>query len=165
MDPTRVDTKKLTKALTTAAQNIADAQKALAPFLVLLTPEERLKTLKPGDEALEAVREAATNLTKPAFEAIVTTAKVDLPAIQEDVVNRQLLGDFIRQVEALASRLDDTKLVWGAEAYGGTLQGYGILKAHGEADAEVAEAIAPLTTHLATMRKRKKTAGGDAGPT
>ncbi len=161
MDSTRVDTKKLTKALGAATQSLADAHKALAPFLVLLTQEERLKTLKPGDEALDAVSKAANNLGKSAFEAIVSNANVDLPAIQEDVVNRKLLADFISEVEALAARLNDTKLVWGAEAYGGTLQGYGILKAHGEANAEVAEAIAPLTTHLAAMRKRKKAASGD----
>jgi hypothetical protein len=159
---TRVDTKKVSQGINEAVKHIEAAQKALAPFLVLLTAEERLTTLKPGDDAVAAAGEVAQRLDKPAFEAIVSTANIDLEAIREDVVNLEALARLAQPVAALVARLEDTKLAWSGEAYGGLLQGYSILKAHGETNAEVGEAIAPLTTLLAASRKRKKPVG-DAG--
>jgi hypothetical protein len=153
---TRVDTKKLAAAIKKAADHIGDARAVLAPYLVLLTADERLKTLKPGEGALDAVAQVAERLSKPAFAPIVQTAKMDLEAIREDVANVKLLASLGPTLAALVSRLNDTRLLWAGEAFSEALAPYGVMKAHAENDADVAEAIEPMTSHLAAGRNNKK---------
>ncbi len=158
----RVDTKKLAAAIKKAAGHIQEACDALEPYVVLLSPEERKATLKPGEGALDAVAEVAKRLAHEKFKGIVTTSKMDLEAIREDVANIKLLATLVPQLTGLVARIGDTRLLWGGEAYREALAPYGVMKAYADNDAEVAEAIDPLTSHLAIGRSRKAKGGGDA---
>lgn len=158
----RVDTKKLAAAIKKATAHIQEAHNVLEPYLVLLSPEERKATLKPGEGALDAVAETAARLSNEKFAGIVATSKMDLEAIREDVANIKLLATLVPQLTALVTRIGDTRLRWGGEAYSEALTPYGVMKAHAENDAEVAEAIDPMTSHLAMGRRRKPKEAGDS---
>ncbi len=152
MQYTRVSTSALTTALTRAITAIGEAEGAVSDLLVLLTPEERATLPRPREGFVQVARNVAHNGD---LGELGRAVGYDAPSVLEDLSNAEALDRLRAPLTRLQQRLDDSRLLWLAEAYGMTLELYGVARARAKSDASVAMAITDLVAHLATPRMKK----------
>ncbi len=152
MEYTRVPTSKLTSALQRATTALGEAEAAVSDLLVLLTPEARGTLPRPRDGFLSVARNVAHNGD---LVELGRAVGYDPAAVLEDLANVEALDRLRAPIAKLQQRLDDSRLLWLAEAYGMTLELYGVARARAKADAGVATAITDLVNHLSTPRLKK----------
>lgn len=152
MKYTRTDSKKLSAAVGRAVKALGEAEDAVSELLVLLTPEERSTLSRPRDGFLAVARKVAHNAD---LAEIGRAAGYDAEAVLEDLTNVDALDRVRAPLAKLQQRLDDSRLLWLAEAYSMTLELYGVARARAKSDASVAAAIEDLVTHLASPRLKK----------
>lgn len=154
MDLTRIDTKKLTAAVALASKKIAEAHEALAPFLILLTDNERSTTLRAPAGFPKAGRSLADSAAKHP-ELVAAADEYDPAAVVEDLDNVEAIEQLAGKLAELQTLLADSRLTWLAEAYVPSLELYGMAKIRAKKDAALAQSIAPLAEVFATRRRKK----------
>lgn len=157
MNLTRVDTKKLGQAVNLAEKKINEALAALEPFLALLPDEERAGVPRVRSDFPAAARKLAAASAEHAD--LVGATDYEAEAVVEDLDNVEAISALVAPVGRIAKMLDDSRLLWLAEAYVPTLELYGVAKVRAKKDGKLAQAIGPLARVLATPRKSKTPAG------
>ncbi len=116
------------------------------PFLIQLTPSERMGGLKMGDRAIAFV-ERALQIAKERPQLI--PPYVDIEEMERDFELWKNLGVLIREITSLLEALEDTRMGAGADAYSTALLIYGALKQAGQAGVPgVDTLVAELSTHF-----------------
>jgi hypothetical protein len=112
--------------------------KALLPFLVNLTKDERVATPKLGtaslgfDEQCASYMASAPNLIPPF---------VDVAEVNKDRALRVTLADILREVKKLCEAVDDTHLLVGSEIWLADLSFYQTVRQAARRDVVGADAI------------------------
>lgn len=113
------------EVLTEVKAAIVTIQTKLEPYLVALTPEERRSAVKIGDKTHPFVEKALNYAeTVPKFAPPymnVAELKIDLTAVTE-------LTDMLNPLSGVTSKLDDSKMIAGGEAYVSALAYYNSVK-------------------------------------
>jgi hypothetical protein len=123
VEQTRIDPQALKAAIDTALEHYRQADLALAPFLVYLTPEERGRVPTPPDAFPEAARKLTENISGEPELAQMTG--FDGEAVIEDLENVNQLARLRAYSDDLARRVADSRLRWLGEAYVTCLNAYG----------------------------------------
>jgi len=113
------------EVLDKAKEHFSMAHQVLAPYLINLTPDERLQLPKMGDKSVPFVTKGAEYLSLPGTPAP--------PYINPEDLNIDLNAfETIRQIRQISQptvdMLDDTMLLCGSEAYVAVLAFYTYLK-------------------------------------
>ena len=153
MQPTRIKTADLEVAVTKAVNKIDEAMALLAPFLVLITDDERAATPRTRDgfpDASPALGRAIADHPK-----IADAADYNSEAVEEDLANAKVLAPLGEKLVEITQRVADSKLVWLAEAYVPSLTAYGVAKVVAKTNAALRTVIAPLAAIFATRRGKQ----------
>lgn len=153
MTPTRVDSKKLRSAVTLAIKKLEEAVDALEPYLAVLPDAERATVPRVRSDFPAAARKLAVESEKHAD--VVAATDYDAEAVLEDLDNVDAIAALADPLARLQRMLDDSRLLWLAEAYVPSLELYGVAKVRAKKDGKLAQAIAPLAEMFATPRKRR----------
>ncbi len=153
MNLTRVDNKKLRKAVDKAAGHLDEALRALEPLLVLLPDAERATVPRARTDFPQAARKLAEASTE--HPDVVAATEFDAAAVVEDLHNVEAIEALVPRVERLSRMIDDSRLVWLAEAFVPSLQLYGVAKVRAKTNPKLAQAIEPLADVFAPPRKKK----------
>jgi len=106
-------------------QLLIQAGQIMAPYLINLTPDERVQLPKMGDKSISFVTKGAEYLRVPGTPAppYVESAELDIDLSAFETIRQ------IRQVaQPIVDMLDDTMLLCGSEAYVSVLAFYTYLK-------------------------------------
>jgi hypothetical protein len=152
MQPTRIDNNTLTAATMEALQLIEQAMVVLAPYVVIITPEDRRSTLKPG-ESFPAAGKALCRASRE-YPTLRAVASFEPEAVEEDLENVEALAPLAEKVLELAQRLSDSKLVWLSEAYGPCLSLYSLAKTLARQNGALRTVISPLAQIFSSLRAR-----------
>jgi hypothetical protein len=152
MNLTRIDTKKLRLAVASATKKLEEAAAALDPFLTLLPDAERASVPRVRSDFAQAARTLAAE--SAAYPEAVGATDYDAAAVLEDLDNVDALAALDAPISRVAQMLQDSRLVWLAEAYVPSLELYGVAKVGAKKNGRLAQAIAPLAEVFATQRKR-----------
>ncbi len=153
MTPTRVDTKKLRNAVTLAVKKLGEAVDALEPHLAVLPDAERATVPRVRSDFPSAARKLAVESDK--HGDIVSATEYDAEAVLEDLDNVETIAALAVPLARLQRMLDDSRLLWLAEAYVPSLELYGVAKVRAKKDGKLAQTIAPLAEVFATPRKKR----------
>ena len=153
MNLTRVDNKKLRKAMDKAVGHLNEALTVLEPLLVLLPDAERAAVPRPRTDFPKAARKLAQ--ASADHPDVVAATEFDAAAVVEDLDNVEAMDALASRVERLSRMIDDSRLVWLAEAFVPSLQLYGVAKVRAKTDPKLAQAIEPLAAVFASPRKKK----------
>ncbi len=153
MTPTRVDTKKLRSAVTLAVKKLGEAVDALEPHLAVLPDAERATIPRVRSDFPSAARKLAVESEK--HGDVVAATDYDAEAVLEDLDNVEALAALADPLARLQRMLDDSRLLWLAEAYVPSLELYGVAKVRAKKDGKLAQAIAPLAEMFATPRRKR----------
>lgn len=121
---------------TLAASAIAAILGAIAtirrnlPFLVALSPADRMKMLKLGPKSVKFVSEVRK--LAAAHPEMVPSA-IDYPEFAKDADLVEALGQFQLELTQVSEAVEDTLMVAGSEALGSALVLYGILQSSARA--------------------------------
>jgi len=153
MKYTRIDTEELKTAAAKAAKKIDEATTILAPFLVVISEQERASTPR----AREGFPDAGRKLSRAIVDhpKIAAASEYDGEAVNEDLDNVEALSPVVEKLAELTRRVTDSKLVWLAEAWVPSLTAYGVAKVAAKANAALRTVIAPLAEIFATARSKK----------
>jgi hypothetical protein len=152
MVSTRVDTAKLKLAAEKAAKKIEEANELLAPYLVVLSYQERSKIPRTRDGFDEATRALTRGIEGHAN--VVAATDFDSEAVLEDLDNATILTPVLEKTVELNQRLADSQLVWRAEAWTPALLAYGVAKVLAKTDAALRSVVDPVAAIFATYRSR-----------
>lgn len=153
MTLTRIPTDTLALALAEAERKIQEAQSLLAPFLVVLTEEERATLLRPREGFFEAGRALARAVREhPTLQA---ATEFDPEAVEEDLQNSLLLASLSEKLRELAQRVADSRLAWLAEAYAPSLSAYALAKVMAKTNGALRTVLDALSPVFATYRTRR----------
>jgi len=153
MNLSRVETKKVRLAVASAVTNLEQAISALQPYLTLLPDGERAVIPRVRDDFPEAARKLAQASADHAD--IVAATDYNAEAVVEDLDNVVALQPLAAPVARLVQMINDSRLLWQAEAYVPSLELYGVAKVRAKKDGNLAQAILPLAEVFATPRKKK----------
>ena len=156
MKLTRVDSNELQSAIDKATQLIQEAAELLAPYLVILTEEERRSTPRPR----EGFHQAGSDLSHAMGQhpKVASVTDYDASAVQEDLRNVALISPIFGRVEELSRRLADSRLTWLAEAWVPSLAAYAVAKVVARRDGTLRQLISPLAKIFATTRSAQEEA-------
>ncbi len=113
------------KDLKSALNKLEEAQAILAPYLIALTAEERKTLPKMSDKTIPFVEKAIDYIeSKPALKP----AYIDVEEMRIDFQAAQKLTKVLRMAQQICSRLDDTIMLSGSEAYVAALSYYHAIK-------------------------------------
>lgn len=158
---TRVDKKKLQAALLQAMQSLDKAKDALAPFVEVMTNEDRATLIRPPTSFPEAGRALARAAAeKPELAAVVD---FDSEAVVEDLDNVAALAPITEKIGEIQQLIADTRLQWLAEAWVPSLALYAVAKVRSKADGGLRTIVDPLANVFAARRARTKK--DESGPT
>jgi hypothetical protein len=79
-----------------------------------------------------------------AHPELATAVNYDPEAVTEDLDNVATLQSLLTELGELKRRIDDTVLLWSAEAYQQSLQAYGAARALERSQPELRQVVAPL---------------------
>lgn len=153
MQPTRIPTKKVKTAVSTATKKLEEVIEVLGDVLVLLADKDRETLPRVRSKFPTAARELAK--ASSSHPELVKATEYDAEAVIEDLDNVQELEGLTRLLERIQQMVDDSNLAWSAEAYIPSLQLYGVAKVRAAVDGKLAQTIAPMAEMFATSRKRK----------
>ncbi len=126
------------EVLAEAAQKLDEVNALLNPFLVALTPEERKRLPKMGEDNLMFVEKSTEYIkSHPALvPAFVDTAEldIDLKAVYD-------ITTLARIAERLCMSLNDTMMLAGSEAYTAALSFYNSVKVAAKRNVKGAEPV------------------------
>jgi hypothetical protein len=152
MVSTRVDTAKLKLAVDKAAKKIDEANDVLAPYLLVLSDQERAKIARTRDGFDEATRSLARGIEGHAN--VIAATDFDGEAVIEDLDNIKILTPMLEKTMELNQRIIDSQLVWRGEAWVPALLAYGVAKVLSRTNAALRSVVDPLAAVFATHRTR-----------
>jgi hypothetical protein len=152
MVSTRIDTAKLELAAEQAAKKIEEANELLAPYLVVLSDQERAKVPRTRDGFDDATRALSRGIEGHAN--VIAATDFDSAAVLEDLDNAKILTPVLEKTVELNQRLADSQLVWRAEAWTPALLAYGVAKVLSKTNAALRSVVDPLAAIFATYRGR-----------
>ncbi|MEO5731975.1 MAG: hypothetical protein ABI134_10540 [Byssovorax sp.] len=152
MVSTRIDTAKLKLATEQAAKKIEEANALLAPYLVVLSDQERAKIPRTRDGFDDATRSLARGIEGHAN--VIAATDFDGAAVLEDLDNVKSLTPVLEKIVELNQRIADSQLVWRAEAWTPALLAYGVAKVLSRTNAALRSVVDPLAAVFATHRAR-----------
>lgn len=153
MEFSRIDTKKLTRAIDNVTKLLDEALDKLGPHTVVLDETQRQTIVKPRDSFMSAAEAVMAEAKTPAFQEAEKFAGFDGAAVAEDLANIRQLARLETRLARLNQRLADTRLLWLAEAYAPMLELYAALKLKAKSDPELASILAPLVELFAVPRR------------
>ena len=103
-----------------------EALELTVPFLVSLTPDDRLRLFKLGTRSEGFVNEA---LSAAQQHSDYLPAAIDLPQLQRDLALRQALLPIVQRARVLYTKLNDTWMLAGADAMQSATAIYRVLRA------------------------------------
>lgn len=107
------------------AKLVTDLQKAVAPYVITLTPENRHSLLKMSDKSVAfVVKNLEYTKTNPEFVPpflSVTDMEADVNAIEQ-------LRPLFKEIQQITDNLDDTLMLSGSEAFNAALLYYNNVK-------------------------------------
>jgi len=128
----------------------------LAPFLINLTPDERIQLPKMGDKSVPFVTKGAEYLRIPSTPAPPYLNPEDLVV---DINAFETIRQIRQIVQPIADMLDDTMLLCGSEAYVAVLAFYTYLKGAAKMNVPGAKTIYDdLSTRFPTRPTKKEKA-------
>ena len=151
MPSTRLDSKVLVLTVTEVAKLLSQAEDLCNPVLCPLTDEERKAAVRPSIRFTAAGRALARAALE--FPDLAARAKFDGDAVTEDLDNAEALEAVLQLLQTLTRKVEDTRLLWRARAYGPSLELYKIGKAVGESDGALNELVAPMAEVFAARKK------------
>jgi hypothetical protein len=117
---------------------ISEAQKLLAPYILVLSPEERHEIPKMGEKTVSFV-EKAHDLAKQNPDLTPRHFNMDAFSVDYDKARElRVLSTSIRQLE---TNINDTEMAAGSEAYQTALSFYRAVKAATSDDVAGAKAV------------------------
>jgi hypothetical protein len=122
---------------TTILQKISEIR-ALLPFLINLTPDERQTLPKLGDKTLAFDEKSASYME--AHPKLVP-GFVEIAELEKDRALRNPLNDIARELDSLTSAVDDTATLVGHEIYMAELAFYQNVRQAAKRGASGAQAI------------------------
>lgn len=143
----RVPTAVLRPIVEGATRDLDRIEQTLSALLVVLTAGDR-KTIPRTRTGFPAAARVLANLlqTRPEIGA---AAGYQGDAVIEDLDNVELVEPLLPRLHALIQRIEDSRLLWLAEAQEPTLAAYGVAKVRAERDGTLAPMIGPLKKVLA----------------
>jgi hypothetical protein len=159
----RVDPIQFEAAVAEAQAYLTMAFELLAPFLVVLSDEERIRVPRTRAGFLEAGRKLA--LAIDGHPAVAQAAAYDPIAAGECLDNVAQLNGLMLKLSELTQRIADSRLVWLADAWGPSLAVYAAAKALATRQGAlrtIVQALAPIfsTPKLSKKGKREVPAEG-----
>lgn len=121
-----------------ANQKIDELLGVLSPYLLSLTPNERMSMLKMGEKNLSFVEKsgelAANNPSlRPAY--------LDMDEFNIDVVDALGLRTLLNKLQQVTTSVDDTMMIAGGEAYNAALVFYASVKTAAEKNVPGAKTV------------------------
>lgn len=113
-------------------------QNKLNPHLVGLTTEERKELPKMGDKSVVFVTKSAEYANQ---NAALVPQYVNMEELRKDIAAIEVLRQLQTPIEQLISRIDDTAMIAGSEAYRATLAFYNAIKGAAKAGVPNAQLI------------------------
>jgi hypothetical protein len=154
MEFTRVETAAVQARVAAANGYFRLALTELQAVLVALTDEERESLLRPSvrfPEAGRAMIRAAAD-----YPDLAERAEFEIAGVQEDLDNAGELASAQELLDQLARLVDDSRLLWLAEAYVPSLALYRLAKAAATVDGTLEALVKPLEDVFASRRKPVK---------
>jgi hypothetical protein len=142
-----------------AVKDSFDAVLSKLPFLVTLTPNERISITKTGPDSVSFVENAL--VTAQGNEKAVPES-FDIAAFERDVKLFAALNELQMRAESVTSQLDDTRLAVGGEAMQSAMQVYQYLKTASKNTPGLKPAVDQLSERFAKA-SRGKTGDGSPG--
>ena len=125
------------------------------PFLLTLTPEDRIKMLKMGDKSLAFVRKA---YEYGKLNPSLVPSYISLEEMRKDIEASEKLHAIYSQLNDLVSRLDDTIMVASSEALNAALGIYSSAQAAAKNNVPGAKGVVEdLQTRFLLKNKPKTT--------
>jgi hypothetical protein len=118
----RVDPIEFEAAVSEAQAYLTVAFGLLAPYLVVLSDDERLSVPRTRTGFLEAGRKLALDID--GHPAVAQAAEYDPVAAGECLDNVAQLNGLMIKLSELTQRIADSRLVWSADAWGPSLAVY-----------------------------------------
>lgn len=148
----RIDTAKLRLAAEKATKKIEEANDLLAPYLVVLSDQERAKIPRTRDGFDDATRSLTRGIEGHAN--VIAATDFDSAAVLEDLDNVKVLTPVLEKIVELNQRIADSQLVWRAEAWTPALLAYGVAKMLSKTNAALRSVVDPVAAIFATYRTR-----------
>jgi len=124
--------------LDTVKAALITIQTTLAPYVLALTPDQRMQLPKMGDSTVPFVSKVMDYATSdPQF----TPPYMDVPELKKDFDAVQALLPILRTVDQLEDNINDTTMMAGSEAYIAALSYYNSVKMAAKMNIPGAKAI------------------------
>jgi hypothetical protein len=123
----------------TAIDTALATLKSLLSFLISLTPEDRHNLAKMGDKTLAFVKKAYEYAT---LNPTLMPSYVNIDEMRKDIETVEKLHAIYTLINELNSRLDDTIMLAGSEAYMASLSIYNSVKSAAHSNIPAAKPIA-----------------------
>ena len=158
----RVPTAVLRPIVEGAIRDLDRIDQTLSALLVVLTASDR-KTIPRTRTGFPAAARVLANLlqTRPEIGA---AADYQGDAVLEDLDNVELVEPLLPRLQALIQRIEDSRLLWLAEAQEPTLAAYGVARVRAERDGTLAPMIEPLKKLLANGPSARGSADVEEAP-
>lgn len=153
----RVDPIEFEAAVSEAQAYLTVAFELLAPYLVVLTDDERLSVPRTRTGFLEAGRKLA--LAIDGHPAVAQAAEYDPIAAGECLDNVAQVNGLMIKLSELSQRIADSRLVWLADAWGPSLVVYAAAKALATRKGSlrtIVQALAPVFAISKTPKKGER---------
>lgn len=150
----RIDPIEFEAAVSEAQAYLAVAFGLLAPYLVVLTDDERLSVPRTRTGFLEAGRKPA--LAIDGHPAVAQAAEYDPIAAGECLDNVAQLNGLMIKISELTQRIADSRLAWLADAWGPSLAVYAAAKALATRQGALRTIVQILAPIFATPKSSKK---------
>ena len=112
-DDNRISAQLTDANKTTILQKVSEIR-ALLPFLINLTPDERQTLPKLGDKTLAFDEKSASYMEA---NPKLVPGFVEIAELEKDRALRNPLNDIVRELDSLTSAVDDTATLVGHEIY------------------------------------------------
>jgi hypothetical protein len=139
--------------LTTVLTALGTVKQSLS-FLQSLTPDDRLSMPKMGDKTLAFVKKAYDYAKA---NPTLVPSYISLEEMRKDIETTEKLRTVYILVQELESRIDDSMLLAGSEAYMAALSFYTSVKAAAKTNIPAAKPIAEELSSRFAGQARKKT--------
>jgi hypothetical protein len=154
MQNKKVDALQFQAAVAEAQAYLTVAFELLAPFLVVLSDEERLRVPRTRAGFPDAGRNLALAIAD--YPAVAQAAAYDPIAVGECFDNVDQLNGLAMKLGELAQRIADSRLVWLADAWKPSLSVYAAAKALATRQGALRTLVQALSPVFANPKSTKK---------
>jgi hypothetical protein len=163
MELSRVDSAALRIAMQEVRTGLDKIRELLRPVLVVdLTDADRAETLRAPVRLPDAGRDLAVLARQRPH--LANACGYEPEAVIEDLDNLDLLAGVGELLHELKVWVDDSKLVWSAEAYQQSLTMYNVAKALAKTDGSVRTLVDPMAALFGTRRRARADGASDTDP-